>query len=43
MESGNGIMESGNGIVESGNENGVRDLRMIGAAELRELEPHCRV
>ena len=30
-------------LYERGKENGVKDLRMIGAAELRELEPHCRV
>ena len=30
-------------LYERGVENGVRDLRLIGAEELKQLEPHCRV
>ena len=30
-------------LFERGKENGVRDLRLIGTEELKQLEPHCQV
>lgn len=31
------------GLLERGNQNGVKDLRMLGPKEIKEIEPNCEV
>lgn len=31
------------GLFERGNQNGVKDLRMLGPKEIKEIEPNCEV